>query len=90
MEMRAIMNGRTQEGMNGVQEAVDSGWWKRFLAECDTTCLAVAIALQNVNDCDDSICISIIVRCLLCVGPDKSIAQLVEMIWSENTIMVSY
>lgn len=32
MEMRAVMNGWTQEGMNGVQEAVDSGWRKQHLA----------------------------------------------------------
>lgn len=32
MEMRAIVNGWTQEGMNGVQEAVYSGWWKQRLA----------------------------------------------------------
>ncbi len=44
MEMRAIMNGWTQEGMNGVQEAVDSGWWKWYLAECAAMCLVVASA----------------------------------------------
>lgn len=63
MEMRAIMNGWTQEGMNGVQEAFDSGWWKWFLAERAAMCLVVARVFQNVNDCDDSICISIVIRC---------------------------
>lgn len=33
MEMRTIMNGWTQEGMNGDQEAVYSGWWKQHLAQ---------------------------------------------------------
>lgn len=42
MEMRAIMNGWTQEGMNGVQEAVDAGWWKWHLAERSAMCLVVA------------------------------------------------
>lgn len=27
MEMRATVNGRTQEGMNGAREAFHSGWW---------------------------------------------------------------
>lgn len=62
MEMRAVVNGWTQEGMNGVQEAVDSGLWKRPLAECAAMCPVVARDFQNVNDGDDAICISIIIR----------------------------
>lgn len=27
MEMRATVNGQTQEGRNGAQEAFHSGWW---------------------------------------------------------------
>lgn len=34
MEMRGSVNGWTQGGMNGVQEAVDSGCWKWLLAGC--------------------------------------------------------
>lgn len=59
MEMRAIMNGWTQEGMNGVQEAVDSGWWKRHLAAA--MCLVVARVFQNGDESDDSVCISIFI-----------------------------
>lgn len=33
MEMRAIMNGWTQEGMNGAQEAVHSEGWKCYFAQ---------------------------------------------------------
>lgn len=42
MEMRAIVNGWTQEGMNEVQEAFDSGWWKWHLAKRAVMCLVVA------------------------------------------------
>lgn len=41
MEMRATVNGWTQEGMNGVQEAVHSEWRKWHLAERTAMCLVV-------------------------------------------------
>lgn len=52
-----------RKGMNGVQEAVDSGWWK-LGTECAAMCTVVARVSQNVNDCSDTTCISIIIRCL--------------------------
>lgn len=51
------MNGRTQEGMDGVQEAVDS------LGRVRRDVPAAARASQNVNDCEDPMCVSIIIRC---------------------------
>lgn len=62
MEMRVIVNGRIQEGMNGDREAVDSGWWKWNLA--GHTAICCGSLFQNVNDCDSSVCILIIVSCV--------------------------
>ena len=73
MEMRAIMNGWTQEGMNGVQEAVDSGWWKRHLAAA--MCLVVARVFQNGDESDDSVCISIIISDVIFVLFKKRLAK---------------
>lgn len=68
MEMRAVMNGWTQEGMNGVQEAVDSGWRKQHLAFgacCSVPCGDKSL-FQNENDFNNSTCISIITECQRC------------------------
>lgn len=77
MEMRAIMNGWTQEGMNGVQEAVDSGWWKQHLAAA--MCLVVARDFQNDDESNDSICILVIITDVIFV--------LLRNVWARETCL---